>query len=88
MTESNGAVKAAIQYLDAHVPDFLRTLIDLSRIPGVSANGYPPEELRRSAKGVADALRAAGVENVEILEIPGVHPVSYTHLTLPTTPYV
>ena len=77
MTESNGTVKAAIQYLDAHVPDFQRTLIDLSRIPGVSADGYPPEELRRSAQGVADALRAAGVENVEILEIPGVHPYVY-----------
>jgi cysteinylglycine-S-conjugate dipeptidase len=76
MTESN-TVKAAIQYLDAHVPDFQRTLIDLSRIPGVSADGYPPEELRRSAQGVADALRAAGVENVEILEIPGVHPYVY-----------
>ena len=77
MTESNGAVNAAIQYLDAHVPDFQRTLIELSRIPGVSANGYPPEELRRSATGVADVLRAAGVENVEILEIPGVHPYVY-----------
>jgi acetylornithine deacetylase/succinyl-diaminopimelate desuccinylase-like protein len=77
MTDSNGAVKAAIQYLDAHVPDFQRTLVDLSRIPGVSADGYPPEELRRSASGVADALRAAGVENVEILEIPGVHPYVY-----------
>ena len=77
MTESNGAVRAAIQYLDAHVQDFQRTLMDLSRIPGVSADGYPPEELRRSAKGVADALRAAGVENVEILEIPGVHPYVY-----------
>ena len=77
MTESNGTVKAAIQYLDAHVPDFQRTLVALSRIPGVSADGYPPEELRRSAQGVADALRAAGVENVEILEIPGVHPYVY-----------
>ena len=77
MTESNGTVKAAIQYLDAHVPDFQRTLIELSRIPGVSADGYPPQELRRSAQGVADALRAAGVENVEVLEIPGVHPYVY-----------
>jgi acetylornithine deacetylase/succinyl-diaminopimelate desuccinylase-like protein len=77
MTESNGTVKAAIQYLDAHVPDFQQTLVALSRIPGVSADGYPPEELRRSAQGVADALRAAGVENVEILEIPGVHPYVY-----------
>src|SRR5258706_13043251 len=77
MTESNGTVKAALDYLDAHIPDFQRTLVDLSRIPSVSADGYPPAEVRRSAEGVALALRAAGVENVQVLEIPGVHPYVY-----------
>ena len=77
MTSSTGTVKAALDYLDAHIPDFQRTLVDLSRIPSVSADGYPPAEVRRSAEGVADALRAAGVENVQVLEIPGVHPYVY-----------
>jgi len=70
-------VKAALGHLDAHLPDFQRTLVELSRIPSVSAEGYPPEEVRRSASGVADALREAGVENVEVLEISGVHPYVY-----------
>jgi acetylornithine deacetylase/succinyl-diaminopimelate desuccinylase-like protein len=49
----------------------------MSRIPSVSAAGYPPAEVRRSALAVADALRATGVENVQVLEIPGVHPYVY-----------
>jgi acetylornithine deacetylase/succinyl-diaminopimelate desuccinylase-like protein len=77
MTQSTGGVKAALDYLDAHIPDFQATLVELSRIPSVSAEGYPPAEVHRSALGVAEALRAAGVENVQILEIPGAHPYVY-----------
>jgi acetylornithine deacetylase/succinyl-diaminopimelate desuccinylase-like protein len=33
--------------------------------------------VRRSAQAVAQALRDAGVEHVEVLEIPGVHPYVY-----------
>ena len=43
----------------------------------VSAAGFPPEEVRRSAQAMAQALRDAGVEHVEVLEIPGVHPYVY-----------
>ena len=39
----------------------------LCRIPSVSATGFPPEEVRRSAQAMAQALRDAGVENVEVL---------------------
>ncbi|HSB60943.1 MAG TPA: M20/M25/M40 family metallo-hydrolase [Vicinamibacteria bacterium] len=77
MTQPSGAVKAALHHLDGHLAGFQRTLVQLSRIPSVSAEGYPPEEVRRSAEGVAEALRAAGVENVGVLEIPGVHPYVY-----------
>jgi len=77
MTHPSGSVKAALDHLDAHLADFQRTLVELSRIPSVSAEGYPPEDVRRSAEGVAEALRAAGVENVRVLEIPGVHPYVY-----------
>jgi acetylornithine deacetylase/succinyl-diaminopimelate desuccinylase-like protein len=73
----NGSLKAALEYLDAHYGEFKSTLADMSRIPSISAEGFPPEELRRSAMSVADALKAAGVENVQILEIPGVHPYVY-----------
>jgi len=77
MNQPGGGVKAALDYLDAHTADFKDTLVGMSRIPSVSAEGFAPAEVRRSAESVAEALRAAGVENVQILEIPGVHPYVY-----------
>lgn len=52
-------------------------LCDVVRIPGVSAQGFPPEEVRRSAEAFALVLRRIGLENVQVLEIPGVHPYVY-----------
>jgi acetylornithine deacetylase/succinyl-diaminopimelate desuccinylase-like protein len=43
----------------------------------VSASGFPKEEVRRSAEATAEALRRARVDNVRVLEIPGVHPYVY-----------
>src|SRR5258708_20503985 len=77
MASSNTSVPSALSYLDRHTPEFLKTLVALSRIPSVSASGYPPAEVRRSAVAVADALRAAAGEHVQILEIPDVHPYVY-----------
>ena len=77
MASSNGHLKAALKYLDAHVADFKRTLVELSRIPSVSAQGFPPQEVRRSAEAVAAVLRDAGLDNVEVLEIPEAHPYAY-----------
>ena len=67
----------ALDYLDAHLADFQAQLVALSRIPGVSAEPAPNEHLQRSAEATADVMRAAGIENVQILEIPGVHPYVY-----------
>jgi cysteinylglycine-S-conjugate dipeptidase len=77
MSQANGHVRSALDHLERHYPDFLETLVRMSRIPSVSAQGFPPAEVRRSAEAVADALRSAGVENVEVLEIPDVHPYVY-----------
>ena len=77
MAKGNGTVKAALDYLEGHFGDFQKTLVDLSRVPSVSAEGFPPSEVRRSADAVADAMRRAGIENVEVLEIPEVHPYVY-----------
>jgi len=77
MSEPNGAVKEALRYLEIHFEDFKRTLADLARIPSMSADGFPKEEVRRSAEATAEALRRAGVEHVQVLEIPGVHPYVY-----------
>jgi acetylornithine deacetylase/succinyl-diaminopimelate desuccinylase-like protein len=77
MPQPNGNLKAALAYLDAHLPEFQAQLVALSRIPGVSAEPAPSEPVRRSAQATAAALREAGIENVEVLELPGVHPYVY-----------
>jgi len=77
MAQANGTVKAALDHLERHFGDFQKTLVELSRVPSVSAEGFPPSEVRRSADAVADAMRRSGIENVEVLEIPGVHPYVY-----------
>jgi acetylornithine deacetylase/succinyl-diaminopimelate desuccinylase-like protein len=49
-------------------------LVRLARIPGVSAPGFDPSELERSAETVAVLLDEAGLENVEIARVEGAHP--------------
>ena len=89
MAKANGTVKAALDHLEGHFGDFQKTLVELSRIPSVSAEGFPPSEVRRSADAVADAMRRTGIENVEVLEIPGVHPYVYGDwLHRPGTPTI
>jgi cysteinylglycine-S-conjugate dipeptidase len=77
MADSAGDLKTALKYADQHFDDFKDTLVALSRIPSISAEGFPPAEVRRSAEAMGDALRLAGVEKVQILEIPDVHPYVY-----------
>ena len=50
----------------------LAELVDLARIPSVSAPGHDPDEVRRSAEQTARLLADAGLEDVELLEVPGV----------------
>lgn len=60
--------------------DFPRTLAELEeliRVPSISAPGYPPEEVRRSAELVADLMRRSGLDDVQLLEIDGAHPAVY-----------
>ncbi len=49
----------------------------LTRIPSISAAGFPPEEVRRSAQAVAALLKEEGFENVSLLEVEGAHPYVY-----------
>jgi acetylornithine deacetylase/succinyl-diaminopimelate desuccinylase-like protein len=43
----------------------------------VSAAGFPPQDLRRSAEATAGVLRRLGVDGVELVELPGVPPYVY-----------
>ncbi len=77
MVSPNHGLKDALRRIDDQFDDFKRTLVDLARIPSVSAEGFPREEVRRSAEAFADLLRRVGVQNVQVLDVPGVHPYVY-----------
>jgi acetylornithine deacetylase/succinyl-diaminopimelate desuccinylase-like protein len=75
--KANGEVRAALAAVDEGFGAMKDTLAELARIPGVSAAGFPPQEVRRSAEAFAALLRRVGIDNVEVLEVPGVHPYVY-----------
>ena len=73
----NTNLAPALRAVDEQFAEMKETLLGLARIPGVSAPGFPPEEVRRSAEAFADLLRRVGLEKVHVLELPGVHPYVY-----------
>ncbi len=58
-------------YLDDHAERFVDELLEFLRIPSISALPDNADDVRRAAVWVTDRLRAAGVENVEVLETEG-----------------
>ena len=77
MTTRALALKPVLRRIDDQFEEFKRTLVDLASIPSVSAHGFPPEQVRRSATAFVHLLREVGMRNVQVLEIPGVHPYVY-----------
>jgi len=65
---------AALAALEVRFEAALEDLCALARIPGVSAAGFEPGELERSAQAVAGLLLAAGFDRAEVLRLPGAHP--------------
>lgn len=59
------------------MPDLQAALRDLVAIPSVSADGYPPDEVRRSAEAVRDLLADAGCADARLLEVEGSHPAVF-----------
>ena len=75
--------------LDEALPAFRRRLEDLIRIPSVSAPGFDPAQVRRSAEATRSILEEAGLRNARLLEIEGVHPyVAADWLDAPDAPTV
>jgi cysteinylglycine-S-conjugate dipeptidase len=68
------APPAVLTWLERRFDETVDELVALSRIPGVSAPGFDPAELERSALAVADLLRGAGLEAVEVLRVGDAHP--------------
>lgn len=55
----------------------LEELKRLVRIPSVSFDGFPAEEVDRSAHAVADLFKRIGLEHIELLSVPGGKPYVY-----------
>ncbi len=77
MSDLSSKSDSAVLYADDHYPEFLEDLKTLARIPSVSFPGFDPKEVVRSAEAVAALCKARGLENVEILTLPGAHPYVY-----------
>jgi acetylornithine deacetylase/succinyl-diaminopimelate desuccinylase-like protein len=69
-----GAPKSVIASIDRRFDETVAQLADLARIPGVSAPGFDPAEVARSAERTAEILADSGLDEVEILTLPGAHP--------------
>ena len=64
------------KYLDQNKDRFLEELLDLLRIPSVSADPKFKDDVLKTAAFVKDKLVAAGADNVEICETAG-YPIVY-----------
>jgi len=65
-----------LEYLNDHKDKFLNELLDLLRIPSVSADNKFDGDVRNAAMFVKDQLIAAGVDYAELYETKG-HPIVY-----------
>jgi acetylornithine deacetylase/succinyl-diaminopimelate desuccinylase-like protein len=75
-------------YIDSKKQEHLNELFELLRIPSVSTKSENKPDVERAAQWVADKLRAAGMEKVEILPTGG-HPMVYAEwLNAPGRPTV
>ncbi|HRI79891.1 MAG TPA: dipeptidase [Cyclobacteriaceae bacterium] len=64
------------QYIESNKDRFLSELFELLKIPSVSADSRHKEDVRRAAEYVAEKLKAAGAEHVELMETQG-HPIVF-----------
>jgi len=69
-------MKAIKEYVAAHQQRFLDELFELLRFPSVSADPAYSGDVRRTAEYVADRLRDAGADQVEVCPTEG-HPIVY-----------
>ncbi len=71
MPNSHDDLRSAVAADFARLLDELATLV---RIPSVSADGFDPAEVRRSADATAALFGASGLDDIRLLEVQGAHP--------------
>lgn len=63
-------------YISDNKERFLNELLELLKLPSISADPAYAGDVRKTAEFVANSLTTAGAENVQILDTPG-HPIVY-----------
>jgi acetylornithine deacetylase/succinyl-diaminopimelate desuccinylase-like protein len=87
-TQINTSMSSIRELVEQNKDRFISELFDLLRIPSVSADPKYKNDVMRMAEAVAESLRKAGAENVEICPTPG-YPIVYGEkITNPEQPTV
>ncbi len=69
-------MKSAKPYIEKHKERFLNELIELLKIPSISADSAYKNDVIKTAEAVKESLLKAGCDTVEICETPG-YPIVY-----------
>ncbi len=69
-------MKSAKPYIEKHKERFLNELIELLKIPSISADSAYKNDVIKTAEAVKESLSKAGCDTVEICETPG-YPIVY-----------
>lgn len=69
-------MKSAKPYIEKHKERFLQELIELLKIPSISADSAYKNDVLTTAEAVKNRLNEAGCDHVEICETPG-YPIVY-----------
>lgn len=64
------------KYISEHKDRFIKELIELLKIPSVSADTAYTQDVLNTANAVLESLKKAGCDNVELCETPG-YPIVY-----------
>ncbi len=64
------------EFIDTNKDNFINELLDLLRIPSVSADSKFKDDVRRAADFIKSSLETAGADKAEICETAG-HPIVY-----------
>lgn len=70
-------MKSALKWLDNHQAHLLRQLERLVAIPTISFGNHHQAEIQQGAEAVAELMRWAGLQNVEILTVGSSNPYVY-----------
>lgn len=75
-SKQDNMMNATFDFINANKDKFLNELIDLLKIPSVSADPAFAKDVVKTAESIAEHLKSAGAENVEVCETKG-YPIVY-----------